>query len=425
MLLHLSFASALAGITHMLGGNHRMTPDYLTDERLVKIGFMPLKKALKEANVPADDLSSASTKFALITVAEKHKVALDSIFNNLAQVEPAKPATAKKAPKSASPSKSDASTVGLAKVRAKAETKTASPKGPAEAEAVAEVEAKAAAEKEAARLRAVEETTAAAEKEAARLKAEAEEKTAAATEAARLMAEAEAASEAEAARLQAEAEAKSAAEVAAEAEAEAQAAAVAKETAAAANDAAAAANDFLTALDGAKPTGRWDDGARCVDKPGGCVLWCSRCGNRPRPAHDFRCRLHDEELSNADERPGYPQNVEDKMAIRRYAKDLDEWQPAWLESDEDELPPIDAANAYPLHCPRCERKTELCGVPGAQFSTNLQRIQMVTDWLPSAYDCSVNAPTATPDRSFNTHAGLWGRCVPCKLLVSIQDPTAE
>ena len=54
-----------------------MTPDYLTDARLIKIGYMPLKNALKAANVPTADLSTATTKFALVDIAEKHKVDLE------------------------------------------------------------------------------------------------------------------------------------------------------------------------------------------------------------------------------------------------------------------------------------------------------------------------------------------------------------
>lgn len=167
-----------------------------------------------------------------------------------------------------------------------------------------------------------------------------------------------------------------------------------------------------------EPTGRWDDGATCVDKPGGFILQCSRCGNRPRPAHEFRCRLHDEDLSNGDERPAYPSNVDDKMAMRRYAKDMDEWQPDWLDVDEEEAAPVDDG-AYPLPCPRCDCKTEQCGVAGVLFATNMQRIMVATEWLPSEYEGAVNAPTPTPDRSFHIAMGTWGRCLKCKLLVSV------
>ena len=34
-----------------------------------------------------------------------------------------------------------------------------------------------------------------------------------------------------------------------------------------------------------------------------------------------------------------------------------------------------------------------------------------------------NAPTATPDRAFDTHAGVYGHCRKCKLVVGIKDPT--
>ena len=166
------------------------------------------------------------------------------------------------------------------------------------------------------------------------------------------------------------------------------------------------------------PSGRWDDGATCFDKPEGLTLYCSRCGNRPRPEHDFRCRLHDEELSNGDDRPMYPANVEDKMAMRRYAKDMDEWKPSWLEADDDEPPEIDDERVYPLHCPRCESKTERCGTVGIEFSTNLEIIVKATEWLPSSYPGAVNAPEPTIDRRFLTNVSLWGHCRKCKLLVT-------
>lgn len=170
-----------------------------------------------------------------------------------------------------------------------------------------------------------------------------------------------------------------------------------------------------------QPTGRWDDGAKCVDRPGGFTLQCSRCGNRPRPDHDFRCRLHDEDLSNGDDRPMYPQNTEDKIAMRRYAKEMDEWQPSWLDVDEEEPLTVDDAGAYPLPCPRCDAKTEQCGkLAGVTFSTNMQRIMHASEWLPAEYEGAVNAPTPTPDRSFDVDTGVWGRCLKCKLLVNLR-----
>ena len=82
-----------------------MTPDYLTDARLIKIGFMPLKKALKEANVPTADLSTATTKFALVAIAEKHNINLDGILESVATSEAtlASAPTPKKASKKIAP----------------------------------------------------------------------------------------------------------------------------------------------------------------------------------------------------------------------------------------------------------------------------------------------------------------------------------
>ena len=167
----------------------------------------------------------------------------------------------------------------------------------------------------------------------------------------------------------------------------------------------------------AEPSGLWDDGAKCTDKPGGLTLTCSRTGHRPRPEHEFRCRLHDEQLSNAGERPTFPADVHDKMAMRRYKKDMDEWQPEWLDEDEDEPPPVDEEDQYPLHCPRCEAKTRQCGEEGVQFATALTIIQGATDWLPSSYGMSLNAPVPALERRFFTHTGTWGHCVKCKLVV--------
>jgi hypothetical protein len=104
---------------------------------------------------------------------------------------------------------------------------------------------------------------------------------------------------------------------------------------------------------------------------------------------------------------------------------MDQRWPRWLETDEDEPPPVDEACAYPLHCPRCEGKTESCGAACVPFSTHLDDIMSATDWLPPSYPDAVNAPTATSNRRFHCHTGLWGHCITCKLLVSIQPEGKE
>ena len=165
-------------------------------------------------------------------------------------------------------------------------------------------------------------------------------------------------------------------------------------------------------------TGHWDDGGKCSDIPGGLILLCSRCGNRPRPAHGFRCRMHDEDMRNGDERPVRPRDLEDKMAMRRYEKDMDDWQPTWLKEDDDEPPALDDANAYSLHCPKCEGKTERHGADSSiEFSTSLRIIMNATEWLPSSYKHAMNAPEAVSERRFLTRTGLFGHCLKCKLLV--------
>lgn len=166
-----------------------------------------------------------------------------------------------------------------------------------------------------------------------------------------------------------------------------------------------------------EPTGRWDDGAKCSDTGGGLLLWCARCGNRPRPEHEFRCRLHDEDVSNADERPAYPANVDDKMKMRRYKKDMDEWQPSWLERDDDEEPPVDEAAAYPCHCPACEGKTVRYGARVNEFATSTRILVDLTEWLTQSYKYAANAPQAVSERRFMTAMGQFGHCINCRLLV--------
>ena len=87
--------------------------------------------------------------------------------------------------------------------------------------------------------------------------------------------------------------------------------------------------------------------------------------------------------------------------------------------EDDEPPPVDDAKADPLHCPRCERKTLLCGDAsgGTEFSTNLRIISNETEWLPTAYKGAVNAPEATSERRFMTNTGTFGHCGVCKLIV--------
>ena len=103
-----------------------MTPDYLTDARLIKIGYMPLKNALKAANVPTADLSTATTKFALVAIAEKHKVDLERILDSAvtSDAPTAVPSTPKKVPKKA-PKKSEADAAEKAKAEAAEEADAA------------------------------------------------------------------------------------------------------------------------------------------------------------------------------------------------------------------------------------------------------------------------------------------------------------
>ena len=168
-----------------------------------------------------------------------------------------------------------------------------------------------------------------------------------------------------------------------------------------------------------EPNGRWDDGAKCIDKEGGLLLWCAKCGHRPRAEHEFRCRLHDEELSNGDERPAAPADLDDKMKMRRYKKDMDEWQPSFLERDDDEPPEVEDKDAYPCHCPACEGKTIRYdgGAPGTDFATSTRILVSRTEWLTESYKYAANAPQAVSERRFITSTGAYGYCVRCSLLV--------
>ena len=62
-----------------------MTVDYLTDPRLMKVPFTQLKSHVKEKAkdiVTREDVFAASTKFALVTIAEKEGIKLDGARAN-------------------------------------------------------------------------------------------------------------------------------------------------------------------------------------------------------------------------------------------------------------------------------------------------------------------------------------------------------
>ena len=86
-----------------------MAPDYLTDGRLMKVTFMQLKKHLESSGVPKNDLFAASTKFALVAVAEKHDIKLDKVLDSIgpyeAPTEGGSPPAKKKAAENGSPDK--------------------------------------------------------------------------------------------------------------------------------------------------------------------------------------------------------------------------------------------------------------------------------------------------------------------------------
>jgi len=65
-------------------------PDYLTDPRLPKVAFMALKRHVK-SRVPADELTGelkaeldgCTTKFAVVSIAEKRQIYLDEVLDTL------------------------------------------------------------------------------------------------------------------------------------------------------------------------------------------------------------------------------------------------------------------------------------------------------------------------------------------------------
>jgi hypothetical protein len=173
-------------------------------------------------------------------------------------------------------------------------------------------------------------------------------------------------------------------------------------------------------------TGRWDDGQKVRDKPWSLTLQCSRCGSRPRPEHDFRCRQHDDELENAEERPEQPSlqryaNDKDgyERALRLYKQQMDEWTPEWIEKDEDETPSseLDKDRTYPLPCVRCDGQLELCGRAGGGFSQTVDEIKKVTPWLASWYASGVGVGW---DGRFDSALGQFGQCRKCQLHVGIE-----
>ena len=184
-----------------------------------------------------------------------------------------------------------------------------------------------------------------------------------------------------------------------------------------------------------EPTDCWDDGEECNDPPWSVLLWCKRCGNRPRPEHNFRCRLHDDTVSNGDSRPVAPaqpsnevaelmSTVEweaameayfDRMGIHQSA--MTRWEPHWLESTAEAAGASDApalAHAYPLPCVRCAGPTQsTSSSKGMGFSTSLESLREHTSWLPDAFGDGLGSDRV---RSNSVDCGI---CDHCELMISI------
>jgi len=85
----------------------------------MKIPFQEIKRFIGECGAPKEDLFAASTKFALVAVAEKHGIRLEPLLDAVGTYEPSKPLTTA-ATKEDAPAKVDAKaaqTVKTAKAR--------------------------------------------------------------------------------------------------------------------------------------------------------------------------------------------------------------------------------------------------------------------------------------------------------------------
>ena len=66
-----------------------MPVDYLTDSRVGNVTFMQLKKFLKDGGVEQKELFAASTKFALISLAERKELSLEPLLAEFGAAPPA------------------------------------------------------------------------------------------------------------------------------------------------------------------------------------------------------------------------------------------------------------------------------------------------------------------------------------------------
>ena len=124
---------------------------------------MKLKGFLTEKDAPKTDLFAASTKFALVAVAEKHSIKLEPLLDEFGPYEE-EPARVASTPKDDGKAAAEAKAKADAEAKEKADAE-AKAKADAEAKAKADAEAAAAADKAAADKAAAEK--AAAEKAAA------------------------------------------------------------------------------------------------------------------------------------------------------------------------------------------------------------------------------------------------------------------
>ena len=188
---------------------------------------------------------------------------------------------------------------------------------------------------------------------------------------------------------------------------------------------------------GCDATENWDDGEECRDSEQSVRVWCRKCGNRPRPEHDFRCRLHNDALANWSTRPVAPLPPSDEAsegmsseqwvrameafdeAMAEYSAALNRWEPEWTE-EADRAAPSDPPDAiYPLPCVRCRGLTALEGSKTTVVRCSIETLKLNTPWLPDDYQLASGA-----DR-VSTTTGNIGMCARCDLVISINVDSDE
>lgn len=191
----------------------------------------------------------------------------------------------------------------------------------------------------------------------------------------------------------------------------------------------------------------WDDGEEVIDEDWSITVHCGRCGCRPRPEHNFRCRLHDDMLVNGCDRPVKPEaplscgggsKKAQEREFERYKQRLTDWRRAWAEWTPEWLPEEphvdegpgeedwdrdDDDDYYSLPCVRCREATLRRGSPGAgamAIQAHLWSLKQATAWLCTTDYAIEQMLGDVPEPVVATTAGEYGRCYSCKLQIGLQ-----